>query len=148
MSWTNNTYAERSAYQGLNRRTIDEIRGRIVKKGGRNFVSRLLNVKGDRDSIASWRQTLVGVLHVFTVRLVGFVWRSLTAPFQAELAISNRVVLQRVHRDILANREGAHSQHRSVCTTPSLQQNNADHRADPSQVSDSKYNKVHSLMFS
>ena len=50
-----------------------------------------------KGSITSQRQDLVGVLCVFNVRLVGFVWYSLTASFQSELPINSRVAAEKVH---------------------------------------------------
>ena len=53
---------------------IAEIQGKVVKLGKRNAVSRVFHAKVDKDKIATWRNDLVRVLHVFNVRSVGFVW--------------------------------------------------------------------------
>ena len=62
-----------------------EIQRKIVKQGNRNAVSRLY-AKNDKDAIVAWRQDLNRILHIFNVRSVGLVWRSL------RVHISDRVV--------------------------------------------------------
>lgn len=54
-----------------------EIQGNVSKKGNRNWASGFLNSKGDKDEIASWKQELVMILHVFNVRSFGFAQHSL-----------------------------------------------------------------------
>jgi hypothetical protein len=54
----------------LDRRTVAEIQGKVDKKGKRNTVSRLFGSKNDKDAIASWRQDLNRILHIFNVRPV------------------------------------------------------------------------------
>ena len=54
----------------LNRRTVAEIQGKVVKRGKRNPVSRFLGSKNDKDAIAAWRQDLNRILHIFNVRSV------------------------------------------------------------------------------
>jgi hypothetical protein len=49
---------------------------KVVKQGNRNFVSRILHSKNDKDKIAAWRYDLVRVLHVFNVRSIGCTWYS------------------------------------------------------------------------
>jgi hypothetical protein len=55
----------------LNRRTLAEIQGKVVKRGKRNHVSRLFHAKNDKEAIAAWRQDLNKILHIFNVRSVG-----------------------------------------------------------------------------
>jgi len=50
---------------------VAEIQGKIIKQGKRSGVSRLFHAKNDKDTIASWKQDLSGLLHVFNVRLAG-----------------------------------------------------------------------------
>jgi len=62
----------------LNCRTVAEIQKKIVEKGKRNMASRLFRAKNDKDIIATWKQDLIRILHIFNVRSAGSVWRSLT----------------------------------------------------------------------
>lgn len=94
-----------------------EIRGKVVEKGERNWASRLVNAKSDKDAITAWRQELVGILHVFNVRSVGSVWHSLTEAFQTEMGINTHVAVERVNRNVLAIQEGPHRQCHSVSAT-------------------------------
>ena len=71
----------RFTYRALNRRTVEEIRGNITEKGGRNLLSRLVHAKDDKEMLAAWGSDLNRVLHVFNVRSVGSGQQSLTAPF-------------------------------------------------------------------
>ena len=52
----------------LNRRTVAEIQGNVVKQGKRNAVSRLLHSKHGKGAFAAWKQDLNRILHVFNVR--------------------------------------------------------------------------------
>jgi hypothetical protein len=56
---------------------VTEIQGRVVKKGKRHAVSRLFHGKNDKDAIATWRQDLNRILHIFNVRFTEPVRRSL-----------------------------------------------------------------------
>lgn len=101
-----------------------EIQGRVVEKSERNWASRLLNTKSDKDAVAAWRQELVGVLHVFNVRSISSIWHSLTEGFQTEMGINTHVAVERVDRNVervnqnvLAIQEGAHHQCHSVSAT-------------------------------
>ena len=94
-----------------------EIQGKVIEKGERNWTSRLLNTKSDKDAITAWRQELVGVLHVFNVRSVDSDWHSLTEVFQTEMGINTHVAVERVNRNVLAIQEGAHRQCHSVSAT-------------------------------
>ena len=52
----------------VDRRTVAEIQRKIVKRGGRNAVSRHLHAKSDKEAIATWRSDLNRILLVFNVR--------------------------------------------------------------------------------
>ena len=54
----------------VDRRTVAEIQRKIVKRGGRNAVSRPLHAKGDKEAIATWRSDLNRILLIFDVRFV------------------------------------------------------------------------------
>ena len=54
----------------LDHRTLAEIQRKVKKQGKRNVASRLACAKGDKDKIAAWKQDLLRVLNVFTVRLI------------------------------------------------------------------------------
>ena len=57
-----------------------EIREKVVEKGGRNLLSKLVHVKNDKETIAAWKLDLNGVLQVFTVRSITLTWLSLIVP--------------------------------------------------------------------
>ena len=57
-----------------------EIREKVVEKGGRNLLSKLVRVKNDKETIAAWKLDLNGVLQVFTVRSITLTWLSLIVP--------------------------------------------------------------------
>jgi len=56
-----------STHRALDRRTVEEIRGKIVRQSGRNRFSRFVRARNDKDMIASWRSDLNGILMVFNV---------------------------------------------------------------------------------
>ena len=51
-------------------RTIDGIRGNVIKRGERNMISQLLHVKSDKEAIATWNLDLNRIRRVFDVRSV------------------------------------------------------------------------------
>ena len=57
-----------SAYHGLDRRTVAEIQGKVLKRSGRGSVSRFLHSRDDKDAIAAWKSDLNRILQVFSVR--------------------------------------------------------------------------------
>ena len=118
MSWTRDTHIKPLADKGVNCRTMAEIRGNIIERGKRHWVSGILNARGDRNAIAAWREELVMVLDVFNVRLFGSAWHSLTAPFQTELILNTYVAVERVSQKLdafgYANQRGAR------CLSPSV----------------------------
>jgi hypothetical protein len=70
VSWTNYLRCTRFTYHGVTRRTVAEVQGKIIEKGGRNLFSRLVHAKDDKDTIVSWRLDLNRILHIFNVRSV------------------------------------------------------------------------------
>ena len=58
------------AYRAPNRRTVAGIQEKIIEKGGRNPLSRLINTKNDKETITAWKLDLNRILHVFNVRSV------------------------------------------------------------------------------
>ena len=127
MSLTSNIHAERFAYHALDYRTIAEIQGNIDEKRDKNWFFRLLNAKSDKDEIASWDRDLTRVLHVFSVRSVGFVLHSLTPSLQIELELNIHGKVDGISQKldvVLTNQEGTNRQHLSdVSPTPSRQTN-------------------------
>ena len=59
-----------SAYHGLDRRTVEEIQGRVSKRNERVGISRIVHSKNDKDVIAGLKLDLARILHVFNVRSV------------------------------------------------------------------------------
>jgi len=54
-------------YRAIDRRTVAGIQGKIIKRSGRNLLSRLANAKNDKETIATWKLDLNRILHVFNV---------------------------------------------------------------------------------
>jgi hypothetical protein len=54
----------------LDRSILAEIQRKIIEKGKRNPVSRLLHAKNDKEMIAAWKSDLNKILLVFNVRSV------------------------------------------------------------------------------
>jgi len=63
-------FSNTSTYHALDRRTVAEIRGKIIKQSGRNSVSRFFHARNDKETIAVWRSDLNRILIVFNVRSV------------------------------------------------------------------------------
>jgi hypothetical protein len=72
VSSTSDAHSARFTHYALNRRTVAEIQERIVEKGTRNLLSRLVHAKNDKETLASWKLDLNRILHVFTVRFSQF----------------------------------------------------------------------------
>ena len=73
---------------------------KIIKKGKRNPVSRLLHAKNDKETIATWKSDLNKILLVFNVRSVIVVWLLLTVRSQTELAINTHVTVSDIRHDV------------------------------------------------
>jgi len=58
------------AHRAPDRRTVAEIQEKIVEKSGRNLLSRLVDAKNDKETIATWKLDLNRILHVFNVRSI------------------------------------------------------------------------------
>ena len=56
-----------STYYSLDRRTVAEIQGKVLKRSGRGRASRFLHSRDDKDAIAAWKSDLNRILHVFNV---------------------------------------------------------------------------------
>ena len=68
MSQTNEARGEPSTHQYLNRRTLGRIRKNVDKQGKRNVAIRFILAKTNKDKIAAWKQDLLRILQIFTVR--------------------------------------------------------------------------------
>jgi hypothetical protein len=78
----------------LGRSTLAEIQRKIIKKGKRNMVSRLLHAKKDREMITAWKSDLTKILLVFNVRSVAVVRLLLTIHFQTEFALNTQTIFR------------------------------------------------------
>ena len=96
---------------GLDRRTVAEIQRKVIKRSGRNAVSRLVHAKNDKEKITAWRLELNRILNV---RLVIFVWFPLIVPFQTELAINAHTMLTDIHRTVVTGQEDTERRGHSV----------------------------------
>ena len=107
-------YVECSTYQNLDRSTVADIQKKIVDRGGRRAVSRVMNAKSDKDAIAAWRQDLNRILHIFNVRSVDSSWHSPMASLQTELAISTHMLVADMHRNALKDQDDTAGRRQSV----------------------------------
>ena len=57
----------------LDHSKLVEVQRKVVKKGKRNTVSRLIHAKNDKETIATWRSDLSKILLVFNVCSIGVV---------------------------------------------------------------------------
>ena len=96
------------------RRTVAEIQRKVTKQSKRNAVSRIVQARNDKDTIAAWKLELGRILQVFNVRSVIFTWPSLTAPFQTELAMNTHVTVSDIQHDVSRIREVIGGQVHSV----------------------------------
>jgi hypothetical protein len=98
----------------LNRRTLEEIQRRIIEKGKRNAVSRLIYAKNDKETITAWKSDLSKILLVFNVRSVVVVWLLLTVHSQTELALNTNTIVSGMDHNvtkilgIVSNTSGEH----------------------------------------
>jgi hypothetical protein len=76
---------------------VAEIQKKVIKRSGRNTVSRFLQAKNDKEKIAGWRLELNRILDVFNVRSVISAWSSLTINFQTGLAVNTHVTVTDTH---------------------------------------------------
>jgi hypothetical protein len=59
-----------STDSAFDRSMLAEIQKKVIEKGKRNPVSRLLHAKNDKETIAAWKSDLNKILLVFNVRSV------------------------------------------------------------------------------
>ena len=130
---------ELSADDALNLSTLADIQRKIIKKGKRNTVSRLIHAKNDKEIIAVWKSDLSKILLIFNVcSIVARVVRLLlTSHFQTELTLNTHTLVSGVDQNvtkilnIVSNttgsevrvHEGIGGEHLSVsiiCTIPSI----------------------------
>ena len=74
-----------------------EIQRKVIEQGKRNVISQHLHAKNDKEKIAAWRLDLNRILHVFNVRSIVSIRRSLTRRFKTELAINTHVTVSETH---------------------------------------------------
>jgi hypothetical protein len=85
----------------LDRSTLADIQRKIIKKGKRNAISRLVHAKNDKEMISTWKSDLSKILLVFTVRSVVQVARLLlTVDFQTELALNTHTLVSGVDHNV------------------------------------------------
>ena len=109
---------------GLDRRTVAEIQERVIEKGERNLLSRLVHANSDKEAVGAWKLDLNSILHVFNVRSVGFTQISLIFPFQTELAVNTHVTVSDIRRDVSKIRKEIGNKVRSVSMSRILPINN------------------------
>ena len=102
------------AHRALNRRTVAGIQAKIIKKGGRNMVSRLANAKNDKETITAWKLDLNRILHIFNVSPVVAVWPLLIIHSQTELAINTNLVVSDVHHGVVNTHTMVADMHRNM----------------------------------
>ena len=73
-------YIMRGLLTALSIRTVAEIQEKVIEKGGRNLLSRLVNAKNDKEAMVTWKADLNRVLQVFNVCLAASLRQLLTTP--------------------------------------------------------------------
>jgi len=108
-----------STYRALDCRTVAEIRGKIIKRSGRNAVSRFFHAKDDKDTIATWKSDLNRILVVFNVCSVyiRLIVANRLPLLQTELAINTHTIVADMHQNGLKIREDTDGQNRAVSDT-------------------------------
>ena len=118
-------------------RTVDGIQAKITEKGTRNLLSRVVQAKNDKETIATWKSDLNGILHTFNVCSVGSLLLSLTLTFQTELVVNTNAMVMEIHRNVVTGQAGTSGQHRSVSAAycPSMTECSPSPRLNPGQLS-------------
>ena len=127
MSRISDTYSEPST-ENPERRTVEEIQGKVVKRSRRNVVSRLVHAKYDKEKITAWKLDLNRILHVFNVCAVIHMWIISHCPLADRACgkhqcgrfrcpprcCEHHTMVSDMHRNMLKGLEGADNQHQSV----------------------------------
>jgi hypothetical protein len=92
--------SEHSTDDTLDRSTLAEIQGKVIKKRKRNVISRLVHAKNDREVIATWKSDLSKILLIFNVSSVAVVRPRLTVPSQTELALNTHTIVSGMGHDV------------------------------------------------
>ena len=96
------------AYHNLDRRTVAEIQGEVLKRGGRGRVSRFLHSRDDKDVIAAWKSDLNRLLHVFNVRSVRVCLVATDfSHLKTELILNTHTIVTDIRQDVSKIREDA-----------------------------------------
>jgi len=101
----------------LSIRTVAEIQEKVIEKGGRNLLSRLVHAKNDKETMVTWRSDLNRVLLVFNVCSMASILQSLTPLPQTELTIGTHAMVSDLHRNASTVQEGTDGPPRSVSMT-------------------------------
>ena len=92
----------------------------VIKQGERNRVSRMLHAKSDKETIATWRSDLNGILQVFNVRSITAAWPPLIVSFQAELALNTNLTVSDIRHEVVNTQNIVSDTHRDVLTTQTI----------------------------
>ena len=133
------------AHRSLDRRTIAEIQGEVLKRGGRGRVSRFLHSRDDKDVIAAWKSDLNRLLHVFNVRSVRLCLVVTDfPPLKTELILNTHTIVTGIRWDVSKIREDSGilnqvvSDLRTFYHFPTC----SDRCLDSEQVSNSDYQEI------
>ena len=132
-------------YRAFNHRTVEGIRKNVTQKCERSMLSRFVNAKNDKETIATWKSDLNTLLHVFNVCPVIAARILLTVHSQTKLAITTheivsdvyhdvvdtRAMVSEIHRSVVIGQEGTDNQHRSVSDICTLFHHRMNERSPP-----------------
>ena len=104
-----------STYHALDRRTVAEIQGKVIKQSGRHALSRLFHAKSDKEKIAAWKSDLNRILVVFNVCSVRSCLVIADCPLQTELAINTHTIVAGILQSMSRSREDTDGQNLVVC---------------------------------
>ena len=102
------------------RRTVAEIRRKIIKQGKQNVVSPPIYSEKDREMMTAWRSALDRILDVFNVRSVVSVWLLLTLYSQTELVRNAHVTVSGIHHEVVDTPTIVSELHRNVVDTHTM----------------------------
>ena len=102
------------------RRTVAEIRRKIIKQGKQNVVTPPVHSEKDKEMMTAWRSALDRILHVFNVRSVVSVWLLLTLYSQTELVRNTHVTVSGIHHEAMNAPTTVSELHRNVADTHTI----------------------------
>ena len=129
----------------MDSRTVADIQGEVLKRGGRGRFSRFLHSRDDKDVIVAWKSDLNRLLHVFNVcsARVCLVATDFSHP-KTELILNTHTIVTDIRQDVSKIREdsGVPNQPVSDLRTFYHFPTRSDRCLDSEQVRNPDYQKI------